>query len=83
MMRPQIWPRRQEMPQQQVAIVPALIEEVERTNAVMICPQQQRAVFAQCNPQAMDIDRRKNWNYYNCGGFRHLARNYRNRRTMG
>ena len=23
----------------------------------------------------MDVDRRKNRNYYNCGGFGHLARN--------
>jgi len=29
----------------------------------------------------MDVDRRENRNYYSCGGFEHLARNYRNRRT--
>jgi len=29
----------------------------------------------------MNVDRRENWNYYNCGGFGHLARNCRNRRT--
>ena len=29
----------------------------------------------------MDVDRRENRNCYNCGGFGHLARNYRNRRT--
>jgi len=28
----------------------------------------------------MDIDRRENRNCYICGGFGHLARNYRNRR---
>ena len=27
----------------------------------------------------MDIDRRENQNCYSCEGFRHLARNYRNR----
>jgi len=29
----------------------------------------------------MNVDRRKNWNCYNCGGFGHLARNYRNRKA--
>jgi len=29
----------------------------------------------------MDVNRRENQNCYNCGGFGHLARNYRNRRT--
>ena len=28
----------------------------------------------------MDVDRRENRSYYTCGGFGHLARNYRNRR---
>jgi len=28
----------------------------------------------------MDVDKRKNRNYYTCGGFRHMAKNYRNRR---
>ena len=27
----------------------------------------------------MDVNRRENQNYYNCGGFEYLARNYRNR----
>ena len=75
---PQVWPRRQEVPQQQVQTGLALIEGVERTNAVMACPQQ-RIGFAQCNSYAMDIDRRENRNCYNCRGFRYLARNCRNR----
>jgi len=29
------------------------------------------------------VDRRENWNYYNCGGFEHLARNCRNREIEG
>jgi len=46
-------------------------------NAVMVHPNQ-RAGFAQHNPYTMDIDRR-NRNYYSCGRFGYLARNYRNR----
>ena len=54
------------------------MEGVEKTNAVMVCPQQ-RAELPQRNPYAMDVDRRKNRNCYSCGGFGHLARNCRNR----
>jgi len=56
------------------------MERVERTDAVMIHPQQ-RVGDIQRNPYAMDVDRRENRNCYNCGGFRHLARNCRNRKT--
>ena len=38
----------------------------------------QRAEFAQCNTYTMDVNQ-KNRNCYNCGRFRHLARNCRNR----
>jgi len=31
-------------------------------------------------PYAIEVDR-GNRNYYNCGGFRHLTRNCKNRRT--
>ena len=55
------------------------MEEVERTNAKMVYPNQ-RAGFAQYNPYAMDMDYR-NWNCYNCGGFGYLARNCRNKGT--
>jgi len=53
---------------------------VERTNAVIVYPPQQRAGFAQQNPYTIDMDRRENQNYYNCEDFGHLARNCRNRR---
>jgi len=55
---------------------PTLIEEVERMNAVMMCPNQ-RVEFTQCNPYAMDMDRTNR----NCGGFGYIARNCRNRGT--
>ena len=68
------------MPQQWMLAELAPIEEVERTNAVMVCPQQ-RAGFAQWNSYTMDVDRRENWNCYNCREFGHLAKNCRNRGT--
>jgi len=55
------------------------MEGVERTNAAMVRPQQQRAGFPPRNPYAMDVDRRENRSCYTCGGFGHLARNCRNR----
>ena len=75
---PQVWPRRQEMPQQWVSTGPALMEGVERTNTAMVTPKQ-RTGFSQRKPYAMDVNRRKNRNCYACGGFGHLARNCRNR----
>jgi len=74
---PQVWPRRQEIPQQQMLVKPASIDGVERTNAVMAYLSQ-RTEFAQHNLYAMDVDR-GNKNCYNCGGFGHLTRNCRNR----
>jgi len=79
LLRPQVWPRRQKMSQQRVPTGPAPIEGVERMNVAMVRPQQQEAGFPQRNPYAMDVDRRENRNCYACGGFRHLARNCRNR----
>ena len=67
------------MPQQWVPIGLAPMEGMKRTNAG-IATLQQRTEFSQRNPYAMDVDRRKNRNYYICGEFRHLVRNCRNRR---
>ena len=36
---PQVWPRRQKTPQQQVLAGPAPIEGVEKMNAVIVRPQ--------------------------------------------
>jgi len=55
------------------------MEGVERTNTKIVCPNQ-RAMFAQHNPYAMDMDY-KNQNCHNYGGFGHLARNCRNSGT--
>jgi len=44
----------------------------------MVHPQQ-RAGFAQRNPYAMDVD--KGRNCYSCGGFEHMVKHCRNRRT--
>jgi len=75
-----VWQRRHEIPSQQVTTGPAPMEGVERTDAVMIYPQQ-RVGSIQRNPYTIDMDRRENMNCYNCRGFGHLARNCRNRRT--
>ena len=55
------------------------MKRVERTNMVMIYLNQWTG-FAPYNPYTMDMDR-NNRNYYNCGKFRHLARNCKNKET--
>jgi len=67
------------MSQQWILTGPALMEGVEKTNVAMVRPQQQETGFPQRNLYTMDVDRRENKNCYTCGGFRHLARNCRNR----
>ena len=67
------------MSQPQMPIGPVLIEEVERTNIVIVHPQH-RVGLVQHNLYAMDIDRSENRNYYNYRRFGYLARNCRNRR---
>jgi len=65
------------MPPQQATTGHALMERVERTEVVMVCPKQ-RAGFAQQTSYAMEVDR-SNRNCYNYGGFGHLARHCRNK----
>jgi len=61
---------------------PAPIKEVEKTNAVIIHPQQQWAGFVpRYNLCAMEVNHSRN--YYSCKGFRHLVRNCRNREIVG
>ena len=67
---------------QQATTRPALMEGVERTNAVVVREQGQGAeIPPRRNPFAMDIDRGRNC--YACGGFRHMARHCRNRGQRG
>ena len=78
--RPLVWQRRQ-MPQQ-ATTRPALMEGVERTNAVVVREQGQGAeIPPRRDPFAMDIDRGRNC--YACGGFRHMARHCRNQGQRG
>ena len=52
------------------------MERVERTNVVMIRPQQREEV-AQRNSYSMEVDRGRNC--YTCGRFGHMARHCRSR----
>ena len=52
---------------------------VKRMNTVIARPQLQGARFPQRNLYTMDVDRREDRNCYICGGFGHLARNYKNK----
>ena len=65
------------MPSQQVTTVPAPMEGVERTNAVVVRESGQ-AIGAppKRDPYAMEGDRGRNC--YACGGFRHMAQYCRN-----
>ena len=79
--RPLVWQRRQPLPQQ-ATTGPALMEGVERTNAVVVRGQGQGAgIPLRRDPFAMDIDRGRNC--YACGGFGHMARHCRNRGQRG
>ena len=63
---------------QQATTEPALMEEVERTNAVVVRGQgQEVGIPPRWDPFAMKVDRGRNC--YACGGFRHMARHCRNR----
>jgi len=72
-----VWQRRQPLPQQ-ATTGPALIEGVERMNAVVIREQGQGVgIPPRRDPFAMEVDRGRNC--YACKGFGHMARHCRNR----
>ena len=63
---------------QQATTGPALMEGIERTNAVVVRGQGQGGgIPPRQDPFAMELDRGRNC--YTCGGFGHMVRNCRNR----
>ena len=77
MPRPLVWQRRQ-MPSQQATTGPALMEGVERMNAVVVRGQGQGVgVPPRQDPYAMEIDRTRSC--YTCRGFGHMACHCRDR----
>ena len=61
---------------------PALMEGMERTNAVVVRGQGQGAeIPLRRDPLAMEVNRGRNC--FACGGFRHMARHCRNRGQRG
>jgi len=67
---------------QQATMGPAPMEGVERTNAVVVRGAgQSMGTPPRRDPYAMEVDRGRNC--YACGGFRHMARNCRNRGQRG
>jgi len=81
--RPLVWQRRQPLPQQ-ATTGPALMEGVERTNAVVVRGQgigQGMGVSLRWDPYAMEVDRERNC--YACRGFGHMARHCRNQGQRG
>jgi len=68
------------MPPQQATTGPAPMEEIERTNAVVVRRQGQGQGTGgppRWDSYAMEVDRRRNC--YVCRGFRHMAHHCRNR----
>ena len=79
--QPLVWQRRQPLPQQ-ATTGPAPMEDIERTNTVVVRGQGQGAgqnaeVHLKRDPYAMEMDRGRNC--FACGGFRHMAHHCRNR----
>jgi len=77
--QPLVWQKGQQPPQQ-ATTGPALMEEIEKTNAVVVRGQevgQSVGILPKWNPYAMEVDRGRNC--YACGGFGYMACHCRNR----
>jgi len=57
------------------------MEDVERTNMIVVREQEQEMGMSRRDPYAMEVDREKNC--YACGGFGHMAQHCRNRGQKG
>jgi len=78
-----VWQRRQQLPQQ-ATTGPALMEGVERMNAVVLRGLgvgQSAGIPPRRDSFAMEVDKRRNCYAY--GGFGHMAHNCRNRGQRG
>ena len=59
---------------------PTSIEGVERTNIVMVHPQQQAKLMPRHNLYIMDMNHERNC--YSCGGYGHIMKNCRNQEIV-
>ena len=75
--QPLVWQRRQ-IPSQQMTMGPAPMEEMERTNIVVVRGQRQGIRALRRDPYTMEVDQGRNC--YACGEFRHMAYHCRNKR---
>ena len=55
LLRSQVWPKRQDIPQQWILMGPTLMEGVEKTNMAIMKPQQTGVRFPARNPYIIDI----------------------------
>ena len=75
MLQSLVWQRRQTS-SQQVITGPVPIEEIERTNTVVVRGSGQGMGAPRRDPYAMEVNRRRNC--YDCRGFGHMVHHCRN-----